>query len=144
MKNKNTIPKFKYHLSNPCSEKYRGIEVNGEIIHWIENTDKFVELFGYTQDMRKTGVLPEEFIWNEYINKRDFDFTACIQVQIIEYLRVHSQKFLQKYGKTMRGMVSGSYKNARLKRRRMCGLQNQAILFKLKMRCVNRHHPPRR
>ncbi len=93
-----SVPKFKYHLSNPNSEKYRAIEVNGEVVHRIEDTNQFVELFGFTQDMRKQGMLPEEFIWSEYTNRSDFDFTACIQSQIIEYLRVNSRPFLQKYG----------------------------------------------
>lgn len=94
----NTIPGFLFHLSDPCSEKYRGIEVNGEIIHWIEDTERFVGIFGFTQDMRKAGVSPEQFIKREYGDHREFDFTACIQTQIIEYLRVHSKKFIQKHG----------------------------------------------
>ena len=99
MKNtKNTIPRFIFHLSDPCSEKYRGIELNGEIIHWIEDTDRFVGIFGFTPDMRDAGISPEEFIRKEYINNRDFDFTACMQTQIIEYLRMHSRKFILNYG----------------------------------------------
>lgn len=93
-----STPNFKYHLSNPGSEKYLGIEMNGEIVHWIEDTEKFFGIFGFSEDMRQNGVLPEEFIWGEYTNNRTFDFTACLQMQIIEYLRMHSRKFLQKYG----------------------------------------------
>lgn len=95
----NTIPKFLFHLSDPCSEKYRGIEVNGEIIHWIDDTERFVGMFGFTHDMRLAGVSPEQYMRNEFTNRRDFDFTACIQAQIIEYLRVHSKRFIQQYGK---------------------------------------------
>jgi hypothetical protein len=94
-----SIPKFAFHLSNPCSEKYRGIEVNGEIVHWIEDTEKFAGMFGFTHDMRMAGISPDQFIQNEYINNREFDFTACIQAQIIEYLRVHSKKFIEQHGK---------------------------------------------
>ena len=93
-----TLPNIAYHLFSPFSEKYRGIEVNGEVIHWIEDTDKFYELFGYTSDTRKAGVQPEEFMRIEYANDPQFDFTACKQIQIIEYLRMHSHKFMQKYG----------------------------------------------
>jgi hypothetical protein len=95
---KKRLPDIAYHLFSPLSEKYRGIEVNGEVIHWIEDTDKFYELFGYTSDMRKSAVPPEEFVKAEYADNPHFDFTACMQIQIIEYLRMHSHKFLQKYG----------------------------------------------
>lgn len=95
---KNILPDITYNLYNPANEMYRYIEVNGEVVHWIEDPDKFYEIFGFTQDMRRAGVLPEEFIWGEYRNNRKFDFTACMQIQIIEYLRMHSHKFLQKYG----------------------------------------------
>ena len=92
------LPEITYNLFSPSSENYRSIEVNGEVIHWIDDAEKFYEIFGYTQDMRKARVLPSEFVWDEYINNREFDFTACIQIQIIEYLRVHSHDFLKKYG----------------------------------------------
>jgi len=95
---KKSLPKITYNLSRPMSERYRGIEVNGELIHWIDDTDKFYELFGFTPDMRKAGILPEEFIWDEYIDKRKFDFSPCMQIQIIQYLREHSKNFLRKYG----------------------------------------------
>lgn len=97
MKN-HTLPTITYNLSNPGNEMYRYIEINGEAIHWIEDTDKFYRIFGFTPDMRQAGVLPEEFLWGEYRNNRKSDFSACMQTQIIEYLRVHSHKFLQKYG----------------------------------------------
>lgn len=93
-----SLPKITYNLSNPINDRYRSIEVNGEIIHWIENTDNFYKIFGYSADLRQAGVLPDEFIWNEYTNNVQFDFTACKLIQIIEYLRAHSQKFLHKHG----------------------------------------------
>lgn len=94
-----TLPKITYNLSNPLNDRYRSIEVNGEVIHWIEDTDNFYKIFGYSADMRKADVLPNEFIWNEYTNNVQYDFTACKLIQIIEYLRIHSHKFLHKYGK---------------------------------------------
>ena len=93
-----TIPHIAYNLFNPLSETYRGIEVNGEIVHWIHDTEEFYEIFGYTSELRKAGVPPEEFMRVEYAENPRFDFAACRQMQIIEYLRTHSHKFLQKYG----------------------------------------------
>jgi hypothetical protein len=95
---KKTLPNIAYHLFNPLSEKYRGIELNGEIIHWIADTEEFYEIFGYTSAERKAGVPPEEFMRAEYTENPKFNFKACQQIQVIEYLRVHSHKFLQKYG----------------------------------------------
>ncbi len=94
----NTLPSITYNLSNPSSEKYRSIEVNGEIIHWIEDIDKFYKLFGYTQNMKDAGVLPQEFISDEFTSNHEYDFTVCMQIQIIEYLRINSHAFSLKYG----------------------------------------------
>jgi hypothetical protein len=94
-----TLPNITYNLANPLNEKYRSIEVNGEVIHWIDDSDKFYEIFGYSAKMRKAGVLPDEFVRNEYAKNVQHDFTACKLIQIIEYLRIHSHKFMQKYGK---------------------------------------------
>ena len=93
-----TLPNITYSLSNPISEKYRGIEVNGEVIHWIEDIDEFYGIFGFSSDMRNAGLIPEEFISNEYANFAQSNFTACKLIQLIEYLRFQSPQFLQKYG----------------------------------------------
>lgn len=113
------LPSITYNLSNPLNERYRSIEVNGEVIHWIDDIDKFYEIFGYSADIRKTGVLPEEFIWNEYAKKNPFDFTACKLIQIIEYLRVHSRNFLHKYGKECEEWLAALVK-ARASSHEMC------------------------
>jgi hypothetical protein len=90
------MPHFKYLPFSRSSNQMPSIAVEGEVIHIIEKLDKFYEAFGYTQDMAKAGVLPEEFIWHEY-NKYP-TFSACMQIHIIEFLREHSKTFAMKYG----------------------------------------------
>ncbi|MBI3479945.1 MAG: hypothetical protein HY016_06260 [Nitrosomonadales bacterium] len=55
------MPHFKYFTN----ATHRCIEVDGEEIHKIENLDAFYNEFGYTTDIGKTGVLPDEFIWDD-------------------------------------------------------------------------------
>jgi hypothetical protein len=93
-----TFPKIEYNIFNPLSDIYLAIEVNGEIVHFIDDLDTFYELFGYTGETRKLGVSPDEFIRSEYTIDKKFDFGACIQIQIIEYLRIRSPEFMKKFG----------------------------------------------
>jgi hypothetical protein len=59
--------------------------------------NEFYAAFGYTKEINKTGILPEEFIWEEYI-KDGASHTECMQTHLIEYLNIHSGKFRSKYG----------------------------------------------
>ncbi|MBI3481129.1 MAG: hypothetical protein HY016_12375 [Nitrosomonadales bacterium] len=91
-------PYFKYRQASHANNYVASIEVDGEVLHKIENFDEFYKTFGYTQESRSAGVLPDEFIWSEYINNTAADFTACCQMHIIEYLRMHSASFNEEYG----------------------------------------------
>ena len=93
-----TMPYFKYHLTNASRTNIGCIEVEGEVIHKINNTDEFYKTFGYTPEIRKAGVLPDEFIWEEYINNAAVHNAACLQVRLVEYLIKHSDMFRRKYG----------------------------------------------
>ncbi len=94
----NPIPHFKYHPARVATKKAPCIEVEREIIHTIEYPDEFYKAFGYAPNMGKAGVLPDEFIWSEYIQNSKSDFSACIQIHIMEYLIKHSGTFIEKYG----------------------------------------------
>lgn len=89
----NNVPYIKYHLANPLSMHFRCVEMEGEVIHRIENIDEFYYEFGYTPDMLKAGVLPEEYIWAKYIQNTACNFTVCIQIRILKYLINHSDKY---------------------------------------------------
>ncbi len=93
-----TMPHFKYHLTNVSRMNFGCIEVAGEVIHKIDNVDEFYKEFGYTPDIRKAGVLPDEYVWDEYINNATVNNAACLQMHIIEYLIKHSESFRRKYG----------------------------------------------
>jgi len=97
------IPHFKYR-SKALSCRQSGyidfgcIEADGEVIHKIENLAEFHKAFGYTQDMAKAGILPDEFIWEEYIRDAAANCATCFQIRILEYLIEHSAFFRKKYG----------------------------------------------
>jgi len=89
----NRMPHFNYHLANPQSMYFGCVDMDGEIIHQIANIDEFYYEFGYTAEMMKAGVLPEEYIWTKYIQNATCNFAVCLQICIIKYLIKHSDQY---------------------------------------------------
>jgi hypothetical protein len=94
----NLIPFFKYRNPTAANRYVACIEFQGEVIHQILNPEEFYATLGYTQEMNKAGVLPEEFIWDEYIRDSTASSLARYQMQIIKYLEKHSDTFRNKFG----------------------------------------------
>ena len=92
------IPDFKYNPARASNNYVPSIELADRVIHKIGNPDEFYKTFGYTQDIKEAGVLPDEFIWDEYIKEGALDFSACLQMHVIEYLRKYSATFIEEYG----------------------------------------------
>lgn len=90
------IAKIRYQPKRRDSQK-GFIEVDGECIHTLENLDEFYKVFGYTADVAKAGILPEEFVWETYI-KGNEKYTHCLQIHLIQYLNTYSPAFIKKYG----------------------------------------------
>jgi hypothetical protein len=100
-----TIPHIK-HCTRAGSNKHFGfIEVDGNSIHEIENLDEFYKAFGYSTDIAKAGILPDEFMWDEYIRDTAVNFNSCFQIHLIEYLFKHSDPFREKYGKQFESWI---------------------------------------
>jgi hypothetical protein len=91
-----TIPELSY--SRPtASNGHRGwIEADGKVVHEVVKTDEFYKVFGFTQEMARSGILPDEFIWEEYL--RSPALTACFQKHLVEYLLAFSPPFKEKHG----------------------------------------------
>lgn len=101
-------PHFDYHLANPSSTRFGFIEMDGEMIHKIGNIDDFYHEFGFTPAMNKTGVLPEEFVWTEFIRDVTFNYVPCIQIRIIKYLVKHSEKYREQCESLLADYVKGT------------------------------------
>lgn len=98
MQNQNILPHLKYNYANPHHPYFGCIEADGKVIHRVKNMDDFYSSFGYTAAMRKAGVLPDEFVWAEYIKESNaVSFATCMQVHIAEYLIKNSAEFREKY-----------------------------------------------
>ena len=93
----NARPKFKFNLTNFQATNYRHIEAEGASIHQIVNVNDFYAEFGYTEDIKKSGLMPDEFIWSEYIKEGNSRLN-CLQMHIVEYLNKHSELFRKQYG----------------------------------------------
>lgn len=67
-----------------------------ETLCFIEDIQAFYESLSYTASMNKAGILPDEFVWEEYTNNSGY--SVCLQKHIMDYLHVHSPKFNDAYG----------------------------------------------
>jgi len=93
----NSKPIFKYNLSNFNADDFRHILADKESIHYIHNEDHFYAEFGYTEEIKKQGLSPDEFIWSEYV-KDGKSRPKCLQIPVIKYLNKYSAEFRKKFG----------------------------------------------
>lgn len=107
MRSQNNIPYFKFELSNANLKHYRWILADDKPIHQATNLNEFYMEFGYSAEISKAGILPDEFIWEEYIKDSKVSFESCMQMHIVEYLNKHSSTFKHKYGDQYDGWLAG-------------------------------------
>ena len=96
MSAKNELPQLKVVLSSPHHKHYRHIVLGEESLCFIEDLEAFYYSLGYTPEMRKSGLLPDEFVWEEYVNNSGY--SVCLQKHIMDYLHAHSPLFNETYG----------------------------------------------
>ncbi|MDP2810506.1 MAG: hypothetical protein Q8O34_10205 [Rhodocyclaceae bacterium] len=92
------IPTFSFVLSNPRHRNYRCISAADEVFHRIGDVDEFFAALGYTKEMRKDSVIPDEFIWDRYTRDGAVMSAQCVQAHIVAFLHRHSAKFRERYG----------------------------------------------
>jgi hypothetical protein len=103
----NLIPHFKYSTTRSSIKKQLGhIAADGVVLLWLESLDEFYKALGYTVSMAKAGIMPDEFIWDEYVKDGAVNSTACLQMHIIEYLSKHSSSFRKKYGEQYENWIA--------------------------------------
>ena len=71
--------------------------LGNEKVHHIADVDEFYKALGYNDEIMKTGLLPEEYIWNQYHKDKSEKSECCLQNKIIEYLNKHSPAFIKNY-----------------------------------------------
>lgn len=89
------LPQLKVVLSSPNHQHYRHILLGEESLCFIEDIQAFYKALGYTDDMARSGVLPDEFVWQEYVNNSGY--SICLQKHIMDYLYAHSSRFVENY-----------------------------------------------
>lgn len=94
----NEIPHFKYNRINLRNKQFGCIMLHEDVIHRIALMDEFYKEFGYTLELAKNKILPEEFIWETFFRYPGRNCDACYQLHMIEYLLKHSDTFAKKYG----------------------------------------------
>jgi hypothetical protein len=89
------IPKFKYG-SRDANKNYV-IELEGEVVHRIEDIKEFYQALGYSEDIAKAGLLPDEYIWEKFIKDAETKCHQCFQLHIFKYLHQQSARFREIY-----------------------------------------------
>lgn len=92
------MPRFTYRFVTRSNRRVLCIEEGGRIIHEVSHALGFYEVFGYRPESIHADILPDEFIWSEYVANAAADFSPCVQIHIVEYLREHSEAFNARYG----------------------------------------------
>lgn len=108
---------LKVVLSSPHHQHYRHIMLGEESLCIIEDIQAFYCALGYTEDMAKAGLLPDEFMWEEYVHKSGY--SVCLQRHIMDYLHAHSPKFNETYGEQYEEFVE-EHEKARIARGSLC------------------------
>lgn len=88
-----SIPHLQYHPAFPSNPLSGWITAGGEKIHHVADFDEFYEALGYTEEIRRTGLAAEEFLWERYRRDGAVKSGRCLQSLIAAYLNEHSAKF---------------------------------------------------
>lgn len=100
------MPHFKFHYVDVSGSRVLCIETGGRIIHEILNLQEFYRVFGYRAQPEQPDELPDEFIWSEYVNNPAADFSSCIQMHIVDYLKKHSDVFNKEFAEQYENWVA--------------------------------------
>ena len=90
-------PHFHHMLSSPHHNQYGFIMLGNEKVHRIGDADEFYKALGYNDEIRQTGLMPEEYIWDQYRKDKSEMSEVCLQNKIIAYLNIHSPTFKENY-----------------------------------------------
>ena len=101
-----SIPHFKHRAKDPANRHLGFIELDGFEKYWIDDLEDFYRAMGFHNDMRKLGVMPDEFVWDEYYKYPTANKSALYQFHILEYLMKHSSEFNVKYSSQYRNWLS--------------------------------------
>ena len=90
--------KIKFNCNNFHLPNFGFIEVDGNAIHRIKDTRLFYEALGYSEEIHRRGIAHDEFIWDKYTRKGSDKSGDCLTARLIQYLKIHSAEFVEKYG----------------------------------------------
>lgn len=93
----NEIPYFEYQPPARYNNKCGAIKLHGEVIYEIEKIEEFYSAVGYTPEVAKKEIWPDEFIWEKYFKDTDKNCPCCFQQHLVGYLLRHSEIFSKKY-----------------------------------------------
>lgn len=116
MRTVDSLPQLKVILSSPNHKHFRHIMLSEESLCFIEDTAAFYRILGYTNEIAKT-LLPDEFIWEEYVNKPGY--SLCFKKHVLDYVNAHSDKFNEMYGDLYQDFVA-EHDSTRIARGTMC------------------------
>ena len=91
------IPYFICRTPSAGSKFIGSIEMEGKVIHSTNDLSELYKSCGYSVDLAKEGLLPDEYIWETYFKHNNGNCICCYQLHLIEFLLKHSGTFFVKY-----------------------------------------------
>lgn len=127
-----SAPNFQFSLSNHSDRNYKFITLGNDRVHRVTNTNELYEVLGYTNEIKHSGILPDEFIWAEYRQRDGAKSPICLQAKIIEYLSSQLTSFTTDYALQLKEWA-GCCQESRLMEKQACG---NCLLHPLQKSCL--------
>lgn len=91
-------PRFRYNLSSQNGKHYGFIWADDKDVCKVADANVFYAALGFTEEMRRSGIEAEYFIWSEYHKDGAEKTDEDLQLKITEYLVKHCNEFENKLG----------------------------------------------
>jgi hypothetical protein len=88
---------FQINLTSPTESCYGFITLDGNKIFHLDDVEGFYSSLGFTDEYKRTGIEPEEYLWLEYRKDHCNKSYVCLQLKIIDYLSKHLPTFKANY-----------------------------------------------
>jgi len=114
-----SINHFQINLTSPYGPSFGFITLDGKKVFQIINITGFYNHLGYTDEIKRTGMSEEEFLWLEYRKDHCKKSFVCLQIKIIDYLTKNLASFKESYAEQCEYWLN-SCKEMRLTKSQVC------------------------
>jgi len=100
------VPHFKYWGKDPANRHFGFIELDNGEKYWIANLEDLYNALGFYDEMRKSGVLPDNYLSDKYTKDPTAKNSALYQILILKYLIKYFPLFKERYLLQYQGWIN--------------------------------------